>query len=118
MSEPELREIGVKKFAERLKSSDPFVVLDVREPWEVERVHLTDPRLACRPMSRIAIEGLKALPESARSLEAEVYVICHQGVRSAQVAMWLASLGWKKVFSVAGGIDAFARKIDRKLARY
>lgn len=118
MTEPELREIGVKKFAERLKSSDPFVVLDVREPWEVERVHLTDSRLACRPMSRIATEGLKALPEAARSREAEVYVICHQGVRSAQVAMWLASLGWKQVFSVAGGIDAYARKVDRSLARY
>ena len=111
-------EITVNQFAARLKTSQPFVILDVREPWEVERVHLSDDRLACRPMSRIATEGLKALPDAARSLEAEVYVICHQGVRSAQVANWLASLGWKNVFSVAGGIDEYARKIDKRLGRY
>ncbi len=118
MPQPVIPEISVKQFAQKLKTSSPFIILDVREPWEVERVHLEDPRLACRPMSRIANEGLKALPDAARSLEAEVYVICHQGVRSSQVAMWLASLGWKHVYSVAGGIDAYARKIDRKLKRY
>ncbi len=118
MPHPEPPEISVKQFAAKLKSSVPFVVLDVREPWEVERVHLNDARLVCRPMSRIATEGLKALPDAARSLEAEVYVICHQGVRSAQVAMWLASLGWRHVYSVAGGIDEYARKIDHNLKRY
>lgn len=118
MPHPEVPEISVKQFAGKLKSTVSFIVLDVREPWEVERVHLNDERLACRPMSRIASEGLKALPDSARSLEAEIYVICHQGVRSAQVAMWLASLGWKHVYSVAGGIDEYARKIDRSLKRY
>lgn len=118
MPHDEVPEISVKQFAGKLKTSVPFVILDVREPWEVERVHLNDPRLVCRPMSRIASEGLKALPDAARSLEAEIYVICHQGVRSAQVAMWLASLGWKHVFSIAGGIDAYSRKIDRSLKRY
>ncbi len=118
MSRPVVPEVSVKRFAEKLKTSGSFVILDVREPWEVERVHIDDPRLACRPMSRIAVEGLKALPDAARSLEAEIYVICHQGVRSTEVAMWLASLGWKHVFTVAGGIDAYARKIDRKLPRY
>ncbi len=118
MPRSEVPEISIKRFAEKLKTSNPFIILDVREPWEVERVHLDDSRLVCRPMSRIASEGLKALPDEARSLEAEIYVICHQGVRSTQVAMWLASLGWKHVFTVAGGIDEYARKIDRKLARY
>ncbi len=118
MPQPVVPEISVKQFAAKLKSSVPFVILDVREPWEVERVHLEDPRLVCRPMSRIAAEGLKALPEAARSLESEVYVICHQGARSAQVAMWLAARGWKHVFSVEGGIDEYARKIDHTLGRY
>ncbi len=118
MPRPVVPEISVKRFAARLKTSNPFIILDVREPWEVARVHIDDPRLACRPMSRIVNEGLKALPDAARSLEAEIYVICHQGVRSTQVAVWLASLGWKHVFTVAGGIDEYARKIDRKLGRY
>ncbi len=118
MPQPVVPEISVKLFAAKLKSALDFTILDVREPWEVERVHLDDPRLVCRPMSRIAAEGLKALPEAARSLESEIYVICHQGVRSAQVALWLTSRGWKHVFSVEGGIDEYARKIDRTLGRY
>ncbi len=118
MPQDELREISVKQFAGKLKTAVPFVILDVREPWEVERVHIKDARLVCRPMSRIANEGLKALPDTARSLEAEIYVICHQGVRSAQVAVWLTSLGWKHVYSVAGGIDEYARKVDHSLKRY
>ncbi len=118
MPQPVVPEIPVKQFAAKLKSAVQFVVLDVREPWEVERVHLDDTRLVYRPMSRIAAEGLKALPDSARSLEAEIYVICHQGARSAQVAMWLASRGWKHVYSVEGGIDEYARKIDHTLGRY
>ena len=118
MPHDDVPEIKVRQLAEKLKTPDRFIILDVREPWELERVHLNDPRLACRPMSRIANEGLKALPEAARSLEAEIYVICHQGVRSAQVAMWLIARGWTHVFSVAGGIDEYARKIDKKLGRY
>ena len=111
-------EVSVEELAEKLKSQDQFVLLDVREDWELNAARITDARLEVRPMSRLAEEGAQALPESAQSHETEIYVLCHRGVRSADVTQWLAAQGWAKVFSVAGGIDEYAGKIDRSVGRY
>jgi rhodanese-related sulfurtransferase len=111
-------EIDVQALADRLRSPDKFVLLDVREAWELQSAKITDARLEVAPMSRLANEGLEALPESARDPQAEIYVICHTGMRSAEVTGWLASQGWTDVHSVRGGIDAFARRIDGSVGFY
>jgi rhodanese-related sulfurtransferase len=111
-------EITVKDLAVRLRSEDAFVLLDVREPWEVESASIQDPRLLVVPMSRLGTAGLNALPAAARSKDSELLVLCHRGSRSLQVASWLASQGWTRVFSVSGGIDAYASQIDRSVGSY
>ncbi|MCL4528895.1 MAG: rhodanese-like domain-containing protein [Chloroflexi bacterium] len=111
-------EITVEELSKRLKSQDQFVLLDVRELSELEYAQITDARLEVAPMSRLGREGINMLSESAKSQTATLYVLCHSGVRSAQVTGWLASRGWKNVFSVAGGIDEYARKIDRSVGMY
>jgi predicted sulfurtransferase len=35
-----------------------------------------------------------------------------------QVTMWLAQQGWKNIFNVRGGIDEYARKVDRSVGLY
>ena len=111
-------EITVTELSEKLKSEDAFILLDVRELYELESAKLDDSRLEVTPMSRLGSEGTDALSESAQSRDATIYVMCHQGVRSAQVTGWLASQGWKNVFSVRGGIDEYARKIDSSIGFY
>ncbi len=111
-------EISVKQLAEKLKSPDGFILLDVREPWELNQARIDDDRLAVGPMSELSQRGLDALPEPARQKDAEIYVMCHHGVRSANVAGWLAAQGWTKVFSVAGGIADYARRVDRSVGMY
>jgi rhodanese-related sulfurtransferase len=111
-------EITVKDLAARLQSEDAFVLLDVREPWEVESARIQDPRLLVVPMSSLGRSGLGALPAAAQSKDAEIMVLCHHGSRSLQVAGWLASQGWTRVFSVAGGIDAYASRIDSSVGSY
>ena len=111
-------EITVEELAKKLKSQDQFVLLDVREDWELDHAKITDARLEVRPMSRLASEGTDVLPESAKSKDAEIIIMCHQGVRSAQVTGWLAGQGWTNVFSVSGGIDEYARKIDSSVGMY
>ena len=111
-------EISVEELAKRLKSQDQFILLDVRELSELEYAKITDARLEVTPMSRLGREGINALSESAKSQAATIYVLCHHGSRSAQVTGWLMSQGWKNVFSVAGGIDEYARKIDFSLRIY
>lgn len=111
-------EITVKDMAVRMKSADAFVLLDVREPWEVESARIEDPRLLVVPMSRLGTSGLGALPAAAQSKDAEMIILCHHGSRSLQVASWLAAQGWTRVFSVAGGIDAYASQIDPSVGSY
>lgn len=111
-------EITVTDLSEKLKSEDAFILLDVRELTELNYAKLTDDRLEVTPMSRLSQEGTNALLESAQARDAVIYVMCHHGTRSAQVTGWLAQQGWKNVFSVRGGIDAYARQIDQSVGLY
>jgi rhodanese-related sulfurtransferase len=111
-------EISVTELSDRLKSEDLFILLDVREPHELNLAKITDSRLEVTPMSRMAREGTNALSESAKSQDSTIYVMCHHGNRSAQVTAWLAQQGWKNVFNVHGGINEYARQIDHSVGFY
>lgn len=111
-------EITVSQLSEKLKSDDNFILLDVREPDELDLAKVSDNRLEVTPMSRLAREGTQALSDSAQMQDATIYVMCHHGNRSAQVTAWLARQGWKNVFNVRGGIDAYAREVDKSVGLY
>lgn len=113
-----MNEITVTELSEKLKSDEKFILLDVREEWELDQAKITDSRLQVTPMSRLANEGPNSLPESVQKKENPVYVLCHHGNRSKQVTMWLAQQGYEHVFNVSGGIDAFANKIDSSIGVY
>ena len=113
-----LPEITVTELAEKLKSEDKFILLDVREPHELNYAKLADSRLEVAPLSRLAREGIGALSESAKSKDSTIYVMCHHGNRSSQVTAWLAQQGWKNVFNVRGGIDEYAQKVDQSVGFY
>ena len=86
------------------------VLLDVREAWEYEIVHLKDARQI----------PLGELPQQASLLNpyAEIVVYCHKGIRSLDAVHLLQQLGFKRVKSLVGGIDRWAREIDTELQRY
>ena len=113
-----MKNISVTDLSEKLKSEDQFILLDVRELKELEYAKITDDRLEVTPMSRLAQEGTNALSESAQSKGATIYVMCHHGNRSMQVTAWLEQQGWENVSNVSGGIDAYARQVDRSVGFY
>jgi rhodanese-related sulfurtransferase len=113
-----LPEITVTELADKLKSEDQFILLDVRELDELNLAKVADHRLEVTPMSRLAREGTRALSVSANAKESTIYVMCHHGNRSAQVTAWLARQGWKNVFNVRGGIDEYAREVDSSVGFY
>ena len=113
-----LPEITVTDLSEKLKSQDSFILLDVREPDELNYAKLNDSRIEATPMSRLAREGTKALSPTAQSQDATIYVMCHHGSRSSQVTAWLAQQGWTNVFNVRGGIDEYARRVDPSVGLY
>jgi rhodanese-related sulfurtransferase len=111
-------EITVTDLAAKLQAEEKFILLDVREPFELGYAKIEDPRLESAPISQLSQTGTDALPESARAQDATIYVICHHGNRSSQVTAWLAQQGWKNVFNVSGGIDEYARKVDSSVGFY
>jgi rhodanese-related sulfurtransferase len=111
-------EITVTELSEKLNSDEKFILLDVRELTELDYAKLTDSRLEVTPMSRLAQEGVEALSESVNAQILPIYVMCHHGNRSMQVTMWLMQQGWRNVFNVRGGIDAYARQVDRSVGLY
>ncbi len=115
---PEIPEISVQELAEKLKTADKFTILDVREPWELDRARVRDKRLINLPVSELERNGLEALPQVLRSPETELVVICHHGIRSGRVTRWLRQQGWQNVFSLAGGLAAFAKQIDPSVGSY
>ncbi|MGD8404535.1 MAG: rhodanese-like domain-containing protein [Anaerolineales bacterium] len=118
MSFSTVPEIDVQQLSDKLQSEGSFVLLDVREAWELDQAMIVDDRLKVMPMSRLAQLGEEALPEEVQQKDAEVLVMCHHGVRSVQVAQWLLTRGWMNVFSVRGGIAAYAQEIDGSVGRY
>lgn len=86
------------------------VLLDVREVWEVE--HCAMPGILAVPMAEVPSRVHELEP--ARAL----VCICHHGMRSQQVARYLAQQGFEKVYNLAGGMDAWAQRIDPRMPRY
>jgi rhodanese-related sulfurtransferase len=118
MPENQLPEIDIKTLAEKLRSQESFILLDVRELWELSEARITDSRLQITPMSRLANEGTQALSESAKVRDATIYVLCHHGNRSGQVTAWLTQQGWTNVFNIRGGIDQYAAQVDDSIGFY
>ena len=92
-----------------IDSESEYFLLDVREPFEYEIAKLAASTLI--PMNEIA-DRLVELPQDKK-----IVVICHHGVRSAQVAYFLDGQGIA-CFNLTGGIDAWARSCDEKMALY
>ena len=100
-----LRHINALELRDYLnRCHKPPLLLDVRDGWEFEICRIEGS--THMPMSGIA--------ESYSSLdpEQETIVICHHGMRSLQVAEFLSNAGFKQVFNLSGGIDAWSREVD------
>jgi rhodanese-related sulfurtransferase len=110
-------EISVEEVAELRSHQNRLTLLDVREPMELKLANLGDDAI-CIPLSELARARENAIPGTLQDKETEIVVFCHTGVRSAQVTAWLRSLGWRSVWSMAGGIDAYARRIDSNIGTY
>ena len=97
------------ELAAHLLQSSPLL-LDVREPWEFETCHIDGSTNI--PMGQIP-QRLQELPD-----DGEVVVICHHGVRSQQVIHFLQAQTHVRLINLDGGVDAWARAVDRYMPLY
>ena len=112
-------QMSVEMLAERMAEAEnnPQVslqLLDVREPFEVEIARIVG--FENLPLS--SFREWSTQIKTRFNPEVETLVLCHHGMRSAQMCDWLVSQGFVNVKNVAGGIDAYSLQVDRSVPRY
>ena len=108
-------EIDVERLAVLLAESDPSLqLIDVRERNEVAIAQIKD--FDVYPLSEFEQWAEQILTNLKP--EAETIVMCHHGMRSAQLCQWLLVRGFTNVRNLAGGIDAYSRLVDSTINRY
>lgn len=94
------------------------VVLDVREPWELQT--------ACVEASGFTLLHIpmREVPQRINELQQTygtahpIACLCHHGMRSMQVANYLRQTGFTSVVNLQGGIDAWSRQLDASVSLY
>ena len=95
-------------------ASGNTVVLDVREPYEVQTACVTANgfELVTLPMGSI-VEKLSELDK-----DRPIACLCHHGSRSMQVAAYLYSQGFTHLANIEGGIHAWSSQVDPNVPTY
>ncbi|MDO8457123.1 MAG: rhodanese-like domain-containing protein [Burkholderiaceae bacterium] len=90
------------------------VLLDVREPWELERASVKPGQCTFKalPMALIPLRLSELDPQTP------IAVLCHHGARSMQVAHFLTRNGFSNVANITGGIAAWASEFDTTVPQY
>ena len=107
-------QINARSGAQSSAPSVTPVVLDVREPWELERASIQPALCALKAMS------MASIPLRLSELDADtpIAVLCHHGARSMQVAHFLVHNGFSNVANIAGGIAAWSSEVDNTIPQY
>jgi adenylyltransferase/sulfurtransferase len=102
-------EIQPEELKRRLDAREDIFVLDVREPHEYQIVNIKGHLIP-----------LGDLPTRVHELDSsrEIVVHCKSGARSAKAVDFLRQSGFKRVSNLAGGILAWADRIDKSLPKY
>ena len=102
-------DIQVEELKRRLDKGDDIFVLDVREPHEYQICNIGG-----------YLIPLGDLPKRVSELDSsrEIVAHCRSGARSAKAVDFLRQAGFKKVHNLAGGILAWADRVDPKMPKY
>jgi adenylyltransferase/sulfurtransferase len=103
-------DITVEELKSRLDGGEKLLILDVRNPEEIQ---------ICR-IAGTTVIPLPELPHRFRELDRsqEMVVHCKSGVRSAKAIAFLKQQGFTKMKNLKGGILAWAQRIDRTMPTY
>jgi adenylyltransferase/sulfurtransferase len=104
-----MSDMTVEELKRRLDNKEDIFVLDVREPHEYQICNLGG-----------YLIPLGDLPKRVSELDSsrEIVAHCKGGVRSAKAVDFLRQAGFAKVHNLAGGIMAWANKIDPNMPKY
>jgi rhodanese-related sulfurtransferase len=112
---PSIPQITVEQLHQRMQESpEGLQLVDVREKQEIDLARLEG--FENLPLSQLA-EWSEQISTRFEP-DAETLVLCHHGVRSAQMCKWLMSQGFTNVKNITGGIEAYSLLVDSSIPRY
>ncbi|HLT34629.1 MAG TPA: Grx4 family monothiol glutaredoxin [Enhygromyxa sp.] len=110
---PEVRAISVRELARRLKEAEaagtPLQLYDVRTPGE---------RAIAAIPGGVLLDAEVAEQIDTLARDTPLYFHCHHGGRSQRAAEHFIGLGFREVYNVTGGIDAWSQEVDPSVERY
>lgn len=104
-----MKHISVKDLKKKIDNGNNLILIDVREPRE----------LAMASLENAIHIPMMAIPNRTNDLDMDkpVAVMCHTGMRSMQVCMYLNQLGFD-AYNVKGGIHAWSIEVDPSVPTY
>ena len=105
-----MKSISVSELKEKKEAREPFQLIDIREAWEVNVANIGGHHI---PMGEIL--------DRSDELKTDVPCIihCRTGGRSSKIINVLElHKGFKNLFNLEGGINAWATEIDQSLEQY
>ena len=99
-------------------AAPPPVVIDVREPWEVQTASVGADGFSLLHIPMRDIPARLAQLQQELPADQPLACLCHHGMRSLQVANYLAQSGFTEVVNLQGGIDAWSQQLDQSVPKY
>ena len=92
-----------------IDKGDPMTLIDVRTPGERDMAKIDGARLLGQP-----------LHDHLMTLDRETPLVfqCHHGMRSQAAAQYFAKAGFRRVYNLIGGIEAWSQDVDPTVPRY
>jgi monothiol glutaredoxin len=92
-----------------LDGGEAFVLLDVRTPAERAIAMIAGSRLLDQALHDEMMQGDRNTP---------LVFQCHHGMRSQSAAEHFRRAGFRRLYNLAGGIDAWSTQVDPSVPRY
>ena len=105
-----MQQMTPRQLKSHLEQATSPLLLDVRESWEFDICSIENSILI--PMGQIPTKLEQLNPKQ------EIIVICHHGIRSAQVCRYLEHQGFEQMINLSGGVEAWAQDVDTNMAVY
>ena len=102
----EVKELFPWDLADKLEQDEKPLLLDVREPYEFDALHIKGSINVPRGILETACEYdyEETVPELAAGRDREIIVICRSGNRSVLAAHTMQQMGFKNVASLKTGV--------------
>ncbi|MCP4044325.1 MAG: rhodanese-like domain-containing protein, partial [Gammaproteobacteria bacterium] len=107
---PHVKEIFPWDLSEQMEEGVEIMILDVREPYEFDAMHIEDSLNVARGVLETAIEWdyEETIPELVRARVDYVVVVCRSGNRSLLAARTMALMGFKNVVNLKTGLRGWS----------